>query len=503
MGAWRDSVKNEHQSHEFRLVTNEASRVRALVGAYWEKFVIDDDMDFNYLGIPQCSPANLAVALAGGADCLSAVGPLPGTYASNPALRENMHNAFGDDVQRGYKQYAVFGSVDFDILPKVLTVTAGARRYHYDEFEEGSTFSSLATENVDRPNGACQSTGDCGIPIYLSKSESGFRSRANLTWRVVPDVMIYYTFSQGFRPGGFNRTYSLPGQPPGATGIASFCGGASTDPRCQPGGSLFHINTHQGVKSPGYNSDTLINNELGIKSEFLDHRLRVNASAYLMRWDNVQSMALGLSGSVGGFNPYLNGPSYSVKGVELQLTARVTDGLTLEGASAWNSSQQTSIPCLRSTGITPLTPNNPTPAGQCITVVGGLPFALGVVDTSAPFASPLIFNARARYDAHAGAFNPFAWVGVSHTAASHNEPENFPDGNAPVPAASTLLKYTIPAYTTYDAALGVTKDNWTARLTGSNLANSNASTNVSSGQFIKSTIPLRPRVLMFLMSYTF
>jgi len=44
--------------------------VRALVGAYWEKFVINDNMLFNYLGIPQCSPANLAIARAGGADCL-------------------------------------------------------------------------------------------------------------------------------------------------------------------------------------------------------------------------------------------------------------------------------------------------------------------------------------------------------------------------------------------------------------------------------------------------
>ena len=42
---------------------------------YWEKFVIDDNMNFNYLGIPQCSQANLDIALAGGPDCLSAVGP--------------------------------------------------------------------------------------------------------------------------------------------------------------------------------------------------------------------------------------------------------------------------------------------------------------------------------------------------------------------------------------------------------------------------------------------
>lgn len=501
VGTWHDIVQNEHQSHEVRLTTDEKSRFRALVGAYWEKFVINDSMNFNYLGIPQCSPANLAIALAGGADCLSAVGPLPGTQASDPSLREDMNDAFGDDVQRGYKQYAFFASVDFDILPKRLTVTAGARGYHYDEFEQGSTWSTGTPIVLNHPNGAC--TTDCDMPIYLSKSESGIRSRANLTWHVAPDIMIYYTFSQGFRPGGFNRTYSLPNQSPGTIGIAPYCGPDSQDPRCKPGGSLDVGNTRQAVKSPGYNSDNLINNELGIKSELLDHRLRVNASAYLMHWNNVQSMSIGLAGSVGGLNPYVNGPNYTVRGLEVQLTARVTEGLTLEGTGSWNSTKQANVPCLRSSGVTPLTPNNPTPAGQCVSIVGGLPYALGVLDSSAPFSSPMIFNARAHYDWSLGAYHPFAWAGVSHVAESSNEPANFPGGNTAEPVELALLRYTIPAYTTYDGALGVTKDHWKAQFTGSNLSNSNAATNISSAQLIKATIPLRPRVLTLTLSYTF
>ncbi len=30
-------------------------------------------------------------------------------------------------------------------------------------------------------------------------------SRVNLTYHITPDVMAYYTYSQGYRPGGFNR----------------------------------------------------------------------------------------------------------------------------------------------------------------------------------------------------------------------------------------------------------------------------------------------------------
>jgi len=63
-------VQNEHQSHEVRLSTNEKSRVRALVGAYWEKFVINDNMLFNYLGFLS-APRPTCDCRAGGEDCLS------------------------------------------------------------------------------------------------------------------------------------------------------------------------------------------------------------------------------------------------------------------------------------------------------------------------------------------------------------------------------------------------------------------------------------------------
>jgi iron complex outermembrane recepter protein len=501
VATWRDSVQNEHQNHEVRISTNQEHRARALVGAYWEKFVINDRMNWNYLAIPQCTPANLAIALAGGPDCLAAGGPLPGTQASDPSVRENMNNAFGEDVQRGYKQYAFFASVDFDIIPKVVTLTAGTRRYHYDEFEEGSVWYVDITNPLilDHPNGACTAAGGCGHAINLAKSESGFRSRASLTWHITPAVMTYYTFSQGFRPGGFNRAGSLP-----LTALP-YCGpGSKGDSRCLPGGSLFGLGTTQYIEPAGFHSDNLINNELGLKSEFLNHRVLVNLSAYRMKWNDVQ---LELYDPYNLVEVYVNGPSYTIKGVELQLAARVTEGLTVQGASSWNSSNQTSAPCLRSAGVTPYTPRNPTPAGQCITVVKGLPYTspYGTLNTSLPFSPSLLFNLRARYDWTAGANKPFAWLAASHVASMGNAPASFPDPNDPAqnPPTAGLLRYTIPAYTTYDAAIGVLKDNWTVQLVGSNLSNSAAATNISYAQFIKATIPLRPRVLMAQFTYAF
>ena len=84
VGDWNDTTRNTHLSHELRVSTPDDWRLRGLVGAFYEKFKIYDKMNFNYLPPPQCSPANLAISLAGGPDCLSAVGPVPGFFANDP-----------------------------------------------------------------------------------------------------------------------------------------------------------------------------------------------------------------------------------------------------------------------------------------------------------------------------------------------------------------------------------------------------------------------------------
>jgi iron complex outermembrane receptor protein len=255
-----------------------------------------------------------------------------------------------------------------------------------------------------------------------------------------------------------------------------------------------------------WNSDNLINHELGIKSQFLNHRVMLNASAYRMNWNNVQwtladFVNLGSNGFVA------NGPSYTIKGVELQLVARVTEGLALQGSSSWNRSEQTNTPCLNSVGITPTTPNNPTPAGQCIKVINGLPYTnpWGPLGSALPFSPPLQFNVRARYEWSAAAFHPFAMVGASHIASMHNAPENYPNGNDPAqnPPTTATLGYMIPGYTRYEAALGVIKADWSAQIIGSNLTNAYGPTNISAAPFIKAEIPLRPRVLMAQFAFRF
>lgn len=504
VGDWQDTVANQHQSHELRVSTPAGDRLRGLFGAYWEKFNLDDEQDFNYLAIPQCDAANLATEEAGGAQCLSAVGPVPGAFATDPALRTGTDTAFGEDDQRGYKQTALFTSIDFDIIPKTLTITGGIRWYSYEEYEEGSEFYTESTSSglvLDHPSGACTAAGLCGFPINLHKSEHGTRSRANLTWHITPDVMAYYTFSQGFRPGGFNRTDSLTD---GSVYLAAELPASSAK------------DTDQYLKPAGYSSDTLTNNEIGIKTELFQNRVIFNVSAYYMHWSNV-IVSLFDPQFLGNTTFNVNGPSYDIKGFEVQFAARVWKGLSIDGSSSVNSTSQSSSPCLRSAGVVAgvaKTANNPTPAGGCITEAlpaGGTTAEaysnpLGVLGGTPAYSPPWMFNLRLRYAwTLANGYRPYAWIGASHIGPMNNEPTGFTSGYLASEATptTTLLRYDIPSYTTYDAAIGVVKDQWTATFSAKNLTNVYGPTNITSGQYIKSETPLRPRVLTVSVGYRF
>ena len=379
---WHDYFKTTHQSHEVRLSTPEDLRLRGLLGFYWEDFQIKDDMNFNQKTIPSCTPENLAAALAGGPICLANVTPV--NAAIDPTTRGDNTN-FGEDLQRGYKQTAVFLSADFDLIPKVLTLTAGTRYFKYTEQEVGSQYGTGARcEN--KPNGdpACYAT-----PITYEDHHAtftGFKSRGNLTWHITPDAMVYYTYSQGYRPGAFNR---LTG---GRTNIWVDAAGVPL-----PNGVIAgptDTKPTQFNKPLSYAPDSLTNNEIGFKSEFFEHRLQVNASLYKMNWDNVQTLIY--NPPIYGNTTFgLTGPNYEIKGGELQLAFKATDALTLSGNMSYNDSKQVTDPCIRSAGITPTTPANPTPAGACITQVRSgdhnveVQNALGALGATPAFAPKL------------------------------------------------------------------------------------------------------------------
>ena len=470
---WNDTERNTHLSQELRLSTPDDWRLRGLVGLFYEDYKINDDTEWMYKSIPECSPTGLNT------NCYLPIQPWQDTVANRPGLR-NSSTGFFDDFQRTFTQKAAFTSVDFDIIPKTLTITAGVR--YFDMFNKelggdvgsfnclvGGLFQQYLSSPLPNPTtyfGACP--GPYGTDFQKQNPhefvETGKRGRANLTWHIFPDVMVYYTYSQGFRPGGFNRGSSkrLPdaaGNPQYATPIT-------------------------------YLSDNLTNNEIGWKTLLLNHRLEFNGSIYQENWSNVQVGFFCPQCGLGNLTFGTNGPDYRVRGVELQVAARPIDGLTINASASWNSGELVNSPALVG--------NIPGSAsfGKPITTYykGGVATPLADVygQPGSPLANspPFQADARARYDWQLGTYAPFVQFGVQHRSHSAS-------------AAGHVESYDQPSWTTYDASAGVAKDNWTVSLVGTNITDQNKSLFTSSRQFILTETPMRPRVIELSFSYSF
>ena len=474
---WHSDERNTHQQHEFRLSTPDDWRVRAIAGVFYEDNTLFDQTGWNYKNVPSCT-SNGAPGTPGNTGCFTNIGTAPGATVVNPGV-QGPNTSFYQDTVRETKQTAFFASVDVDLIPHVLTATLGTRHFRFENSSAGSVSGSFYCYEGGAPAGGCLGTNYDLNAQNLKDTESGFKSRGNLTWHITPDAMVYYTYSQGFRPGGFNQnggTQHAPG------------------PDALP----------QYVIPSSYHSDNLTNNEIGWKTEFLNHRLQWNGAVYRENWDNVQ-VAFFDPGLVGNIFYNTNGQNFLIKGIETSLVARVTDGLTLQGAASWNQSKQTNSPALinnnpQSAGYgKPITVDCDSSGANCAAITN--PF--GPVGSPSANAPPIQFSLRARYEWNFAGYAPYVQASAAHSGHSFTQAGSNPTIAQAGAVSTGRLRFENPAYTTFDAAIGVAKDAWNVSIFGENISNSNASTFVSTDQFIVAQTPLRPRVLGLQFGYKF
>ena len=465
---WNDTERNTHQSHELRLSTPDDWRMRGIVGAFFEELVIEDQLNWQYKTLPACT-ATLTVG------CLTNIAPAPGATVSNPATR-NDNVAFFNDVTRGYKQRAFFMSLDFDLIPKVLTLTAGTRYYHFDNTEKGAYTGSFGAPGCYEAGSApCLAVAGNIDAAHLHTTYQGFKSRANLTWHFLPDALVYLTWSQGFRPGGFNR-FTACYVPDSVSGINQYCSPYS------------------------FASDNLTNKELGWKTQFLDHRLQWNGAVYQEDWKDVQ-INLFNPGVLGNIGFGTNGPSYRIRGVETSIIAVLADGLTVQGGASWNSSSQTNSPYLIANNPALLAdPTTKALYGQPITDIKNPYGPLGTPSANSP---PFQCNLRLRYQWAMNSYNAFVQAGTTHTAHSFTQSGVNPALSTGGSVSTTLIRFENPAYSQYDASAGVARDAWSAQIYAHNLSDVNASVFTSTTQFVPAETITRPRVIGIKVGYKF
>jgi len=447
---WQETETNTHQSHELRLSTPDEWRIRGVAGLYYEQYVTEDDTEWLYKNVPTCSAAI-------DVNCFNNIQPAADAYSSNRSVR-NDNTAYFSDERKTVDQKAAFGSVDIDIVPKQVTLTLGTRYYRFNEKEEGSSISSFYCKNFAPTTyfGPCltPSTSDLTTQNPNHSTYSGFKSRADVSWKVTTDKLMYYTWSQGFRPGGFN--VGVPGHLP-LNGVDQY------------------------ITPATYKPDSLTNNELGFKTLWLGHRLEINGAVYQEDWKNTQVGLFDPQGGLGNLEIATNGGNYQVRGGELQIIARLPDGFSVQGSSSYNHSKQTDSPALINNN--PMSPSFGQP-------IAGLLNPFGPVGSPLANSPELQWNLRVRDDVPILDYMGFWQFGAEHI------------GNS-LSATGNVAAFLQESYTTYDASAGIAKDQWSVQIFGQNLTSVNASASTNANQFVQAETVVRPRVAGVKISYKF
>ena len=185
------------------------------------------------------------------------------------------------------------------IADDILHLTLGARWTR--DRKQGSLF----TINGALPPGI---NGNAAAAIPLSYSASRVDPLVNLAIDASRDVHLYGKWSTGYKSGGANS---------------------------------------RSLSYASFKPETVSMFEIGLKSEFFDHRARLNLAAYVGTYKGIQ---LDFSGQYEDFingvrvvtsrttTDTVNAPGTgSLKGIEAELTVAPTSGLTLSGSFAYNS----------------------------------------------------------------------------------------------------------------------------------------------------------------------
>jgi iron complex outermembrane recepter protein len=226
------------------------------------------------------------------------------------------------------QSYAVFAQATATFLSDTH-LTAGARYTRDDRTERaGAVFG-----------------GGAEVPASNSPQSKSWSSP---TWRLVldhqftPDIMAYLGYNRGFKSGLFNPVV-LPGAP--------------IDPPVDP--------------------ETLDAYTVGLKSEYLQRRLRVNIEGFYYDYKNIQVEQI-----LSAVSHITNAARATIKGVDLDMSAVPVEGLTLTASLEVMQGRYDSFP--DGTFFV----YNPAVGGNCTLVVAAPPAPLPCGGATPPNYNP-------------------------------------------------------------------------------------------------------------------
>ena len=541
---YTEETGNTRTTHEFRISTDASKRIRFLGGVYL------NDVETTHLGDFQYVSANPAFAEhissyyndnSGDGFLLGNIAvPTKGINSSGP---RTPYTVFFNDFTRTEEEQAVFGEVAFD-LSDTWSVSLSARYYDLTSQLRGAANFSFGCRygiepqgfgNSERTaDGRCnshafsndvtarletlgdyKSSGDDSV-ILNARSPNGARDmfrgggsnaatlaalknghfdignlqsdgtinetdtifKGSIGWRPMNDVLLFATYSEGYRPATLNRN----------------AGQLSTN---QSG-------VYENYVVPAVAlTDELSSVEAGMKGEFLEGSLRINATVYKTNIDELQVSRFDPS-NVAFLYFIENIGDAEARGLDVDFLWAPTDRLTIAGAFSILDTELTRL--------------NRQLQGIAVPVGSEL-----------PMASEFAGNIRARYDFPLNAMQANGYIHASlsyrgESVAGIVGSAEFMDdtlfrqsgaysgldlqyeggayGTVAIPSGLPRnSRFVNPDSTTVNVAFGIEKDGWRAELFVDNLGNEDAPVMQIAGHYTPVVTVQRPRSIGLRFSY--
>ena len=207
---------------------------------------------------------------------------------------------------------AIFGEGTFRITPE-WQVTAGGRWFNYKSNIRGRAVTPILGDPLS-PYDAAPGGGGA--------KKSGTVWKFNTSYDVTDDMMLYATYSKGYRIGGPNSVAPCPPvlNPPPAQNVCAL------------------------PNELQYGPDTTKNAEIGIRTQFFDRKLTFNFNVFQIKWDGIQVDSTTINGIVGII---VNGGKAKSEGFETSFQLRPVPGLSIQGTYSYVNARLTQdVPAL-------------------------------------------------------------------------------------------------------------------------------------------------------------
>lgn len=277
--------KSEQVSQELRISSNGSGPLKWIVGAYYLQERLSSLVNFTLL---------------------REFNPDPTQPFFDPA--SSIMTVERDFTQRTTSK-AVFAQLDYELTDS-LTATAGIR--YTDDRKKLSFITYAGPVNPDsnsqarlqdRLLGFIDSNPGNGAIDPPSRTVTTLKKptwRLALAYQAAPTVNAYASYSRGVRSGGYNT------------------------------GALF-----SGVEFNEVNSESIDAFEVGLKSDLLDRRLRLNLAAFYYNYRNLQVFSLEPDPNGAAPIQRLQNADAEIYGAEVDIQARPMSGLDIQLGAAY------------------------------------------------------------------------------------------------------------------------------------------------------------------------